>query len=128
MGKVLHLDTSMFFSMVIRDICKTYNFDYTFVKDSDSAMELIKNNKISLVISSIKLKKEDTEEFIKKIKTNDFEKIPILMISSDKRPEYREEVLNLGADYFVCKDLTFDTMIHKYMNKFKDSSIESKIS
>ena len=94
----------------------------TFVaKNIEEAFEILKNQKIDLIISDIHLKNESVLDFIEKFRLTNNE-IPILVLSGYKDEDLLLKAMTLNLSGYLIKPIHFKVLMEafeKCKNKIK---------
>ena len=106
--------------------------DVIGLPDTSSAIEIINNKKIDLIISDINLPEENGIEFVKKVRAIN-SKIPIILLSASTQKEYLLEATRLKLVDYLVKPIDFTSLKNtldkvseeiisegKYILKFED--------
>jgi len=104
MYKVLHLEKSDFFKKAMMDIVSEKGFKYISVETTKEALEEIKDNNISLIVTSILGSGENIEEFILYVNSSKYKNIPIIVVTGSSLDEDKKELINLGVSDYILKD------------------------
>lgn len=91
------------------------DYEVLLAKSKEDALEILKNNEISLAILDIRLDEDDPEnqeglELLKWIKESS-PKTPVITMSAYQEFDYAVDALNLGAAYFIKKPIPPDKLI-----------------
>jgi len=113
MSNVLHVEQSSFFEKLLEDIVSEKGYRYINVKGFDEAKDVLFNNKIDLIITSLYAKGGQLEDFLKFI--NKKYDIPVFVVTSDDVDDNIKSIINLGInEYIHKKDLEFE--LKKYLD------------
>ena len=101
---------------------KTYNMLSAF--NGEEAMELIRNNKVDLVISDIMMPVMDGCELCNRIKGDEeFSHIPVILFTAAVGVETRIQTLEVGADGYIEKPFSIELLKANIDNLFKNREI-----
>lgn len=106
MYKILHIEQSKFFSNIIKDIFMEKGFQYIFTDDFKEGLNILKNEKIDLVVTSFFAKSLSLEKFLIELGL-DFKganKIPVFLVTSNEMKEELRDIINLGITEYIHKD------------------------
>jgi len=104
------------------ELTNDYNIK-TAVNGAD-ALEIIRNDKIDLVISDIMMPVMDGCELCNAIKTDsDLSHIPVILLTAVVGTETRIETLEVGADGYIEKPFPIELLRSNISNLFKDKEI-----
>ncbi len=86
-------------------------------ESSKEALELLKNNKIDLVISDVMMPPPDGFELCRLVKDNpDLNHIPVILLTAQAAEESRIEGLELGADDYISKPFSASELLVRVEN------------
>jgi YesN/AraC family two-component response regulator len=84
------------------------------------AIEKLKNNDISIVVSDIMMPVMSGTELCNRIKTNiEWSHIPVILLTARTNEEYKLEAFKLGADDYITKPFNFN-LLKLRVQKFLD--------
>lgn len=82
--------------------------------DGLQALEVMRNNPVSLVLSDINMPNMDGLEFLKALRANtDWAKVPVLMITTEGSQTMVMEAVQAGASGYVRKPFTAEQIREK---------------
>lgn len=88
------------------------NFVETF--DGASALDLLKEGKVDLIISDRYMQSMDGLDFFKKLQeNNDTKSIPFLLLTAENQKEKIAETIRLGIRNYIVKPIDPETLIDK---------------
>jgi diguanylate cyclase (GGDEF)-like protein len=112
MLKVLHVDENLFYKEVLKRISIEMEFEYFFSSKPLNAFEIISNNKIDLIITSLQFQGNETgEEFIQQLKESEYKSIPIIVLTSADNQQLKDRLINIGILDFLMKDDFYEKLI-----------------
>lgn len=111
MYTVLHLEQSEFIKKMIRNILNEKGFVYYSADTAAEAYDILDNNNIELIITSMLIADEDIESFVKTINRSDYKEIPIFVITGNEIAEDKKRILNLGVSDYITKDKLLDELL-----------------
>jgi len=113
--KVLVADDGMAMRKIIRNVLKEIGFNHIYEADNGAAaLSLLRNDKIGLVLTAWNLPCMTGLELIRRIRSERENKdIPVLMVTAEGRKENILEAIKAGADNFVVKPFTTETIREK---------------
>lgn len=101
---------------------KTYNM--LSAGNGEEALELIRNNKVDLVISDIMMPVMDGCELCNRIKRDEeFSHIPVILFTAAVGVETRIQTLEVGADGYIEKPFSIELLRANIDNLFKNREI-----
>jgi two-component system sensor histidine kinase and response regulator WspE len=102
--RILAVDDSITVREVERKILTDHGFEVEVAVDGREAWNMIRLSHYDLVITDIDMPNLDGIELLIHIKeTNDYENIPVMILSYKDREEDRARGLEAGADYYLTK-------------------------
>ncbi len=128
--KVLIVDDDESVRNMLSIVLKRENYSVLTADSGKRAVELLKKNKINLVISDIKMPEMDGIELLNIIKEKK-EKIPVIMITGHASTVDAIEAMKIGAEQYITKPFNIDELkviIEKaiYKKKIEEENIELK--
>lgn len=117
--KVLIIDDSLPIRQALSRMLKNFGFsEIEEAEDGDIALELvnksIQENTYDLIICDIYMTKMSGNEFIKNIKKLPaYNKVPIVMISTESESSIILDCIAAGAVNYILKPFTPDTVLNK---------------
>ena len=116
MKKVLYIERSKMFQMIIRKIVEE-NGGYAFVTSSgQEGLDILSKEKIDFIITAYIYDDMNAEKLIKSLNTD----IPVILISSYDEIKDVKSFFKLGiSDYILKKDLKEDESIETILDLLK---------
>ncbi len=103
MYSILHVETSNFYRTLIEKICSDIGAEYSFAKNLDDSLNVLKSRKIDLIITAIELEDSTGEDLIIKINDTPYKNIPVVVITGTDSDEYRTRMFSLGIVDYISK-------------------------
>jgi two-component system, chemotaxis family, chemotaxis protein CheY len=114
MGNVMIVDDSKVIRKLIGKILEKNNFSYIEAENGIEALELLVMNDIDVIIADLNMPQMTGLELIKSIRASDcYDKIPILMLTTDTNQEAKVSCLSAGANIFMSKPMPPDLLIYE---------------
>jgi len=114
---VLVVEDSLSVRNLEKKYLELYNFNVYSAKDGKEALEIIKNNKINLLITDLNMPNIDGEDLIKIIREKYLmEDLPIIVISSNSEKDKLIEILKLGVNDFLEKPFLKEEFLIRITN------------
>ncbi len=104
MPKVLIVDDSDIVLNLHSHIFEMAGFDVAVAENGFVALEVLNREPIDLVVTDINMPRMDGYELIKKIrKTENYENIPIIIISTEEEAKDKMKGMEAGANLYIVK-------------------------
>ncbi len=107
---ILYLEDDESLLKYTKDVLDDYLKNVFAVKTINEAMNIIKNEKVDLIISDIMLENENGLEFVKKIKEDENIKIPIILTTAHTNTNYLLDSIRLKVDNYLIKPIDFNIL------------------
>uniref|UniRef100_A0A7V3ZVW5 Response regulator n=1 Tax=candidate division WOR-3 bacterium TaxID=2052148 RepID=A0A7V3ZVW5_UNCW3 len=92
--------------------------------DGMEALNLARKHKIDLIILDLMLPKLDGFTVCRLLKFSEqYKKIPLIMITARTNPEDRERGVGMGADFYLTKPLNKEELLEKIAELLKPKEI-----
>jgi len=89
--------------------------------DGDAALEILKQQKVGLVLSDINMPNMDGLELLGRIRAHEeWRKVPVIMITTEGAAAKVQEAVALGASGYVRKPFTADQLRDKLVALLSD--------
>lgn len=114
MFKVLHVDENFFYKEILKKISVENAFECFFASKPSNAYEIISNNRIDLIITSLEFEGDEKgEEFILQIKQSEDKNIPIIVLTSYDNQKLKNKLMSMGIlDFLVKGDFNENLISH----------------
>jgi len=104
MYTILHLETSMLYKTLIREISVELSARYINAASASEAVDILKRENISLILTVMELEEGSSVDFIKALNESEFKNIPVVVITGNDSLEDRKRMYDLGiVDYILKK-------------------------
>lgn len=122
MGNVMIVDDSKVVRKLIGHILEKNNYSYIEAENGLEALELLVMNDVDVIIADLNMPQMTGLELIKSIReSDDYNKIPILMLTTDTNEEAKRSCLSAGANIFMSKPMPPDLLISE-IKRFIDET------
>ncbi len=112
MAKVLIVDDSDIVLNLHSHIFELAGFDVAVAENGFVALEVLNREKIDLIVTDINMPRMDGYELIRKIrKTENYENVPIIIISTEEEAKDIMKGMEAGANLYVVKPADPDKLI-----------------
>jgi len=128
MYTILHLETSALYKTLIREISAEISARYLNTGSTEEAMEIIKKDNISLILTAMELEEGNSIDFIKTLNESQYRNIPIVVITGNDSLEDRKHMYDLGIVDFIPKKSGRDQIKQNLIGYRKDDTLSLKMS
>ena len=127
MSKILIIEDEETIRRVLRKVLleENKNYQITEAYDGDQAIEMIKSNKIDLILCDIKMPKKDGIEVLQFLIKN-YSEIPLIMISGHGDLETAVESMRLGAFDYISKPPDLNRLLNSVRAALKSNDFRKK--
>ena len=127
MSKILIIEDEETIRRVLKKVLLDENNNYQIIEAHDGvqAIEMIKSNKIDLILCDIKMPKKDGIEVLGFL-IKDFSEIPVIMISGHGDLETAVESMRLGAFDYISKPPDLNRLLNSVRGALKNIDFRKK--
>lgn len=127
MSKILIIEDEETIRRVLKKVLLDENKNYQIIEAHDGvqAIEMIKSNKIDLILCDIKMPKKDGIEVLEFL-IKDFSEIPVIMISGHGDLETAVESMRLGAFDYISKPPDLNRLLNSVRGALKNIDFRKK--
>lgn len=113
MKKILYIERSKMFQILIRDLLTPEGYDVIFAHTGNEALDLLEDNNIDFIFTAYELEDMTADIFVEEIRGSyNYQDIPVILITSYEEAKNLKEFFRIGiSDYILKKDLTSDDTI-----------------
>jgi DNA-binding NtrC family response regulator len=121
MSKILIIEDEESIRRVLRKVLMEEDSSYNIIEafDGDQAIEMVKKNKIDLILCDIKMPKKDGIEVLNFL-IKDYQEIPVIMISGHGDLETAVESMRLGAFDYISKPPDLNRLLNSVRGALKN--------
>lgn len=104
---VLVIDDNQVFSRVLERFLERNELSSIFTEDGDKAWQLLKAEQMKpdLIVCDVHMPRMNGFDFLKRLRSDpSFQRLPVIMLTSDNDIETEVKILGEGADAFVAKN------------------------
>lgn len=83
MISVLHVDNTVFFKKILKSLSIENNFNYFPTNTPKEALNILKYNKITLIITALEFKTQSGEIFIESLNNSIYKNIPVIVLTAN---------------------------------------------
>ncbi|MEC7183369.1 MAG: response regulator [Bdellovibrionota bacterium] len=107
MVKVLIVDDSKEFRKKVKTLLINKGLDVSEKENGREGYELLKeNNSFNLLIVDHHMPEMDGLAMLKKIREEEIEVPPIIMLTTETDPDFKREIKTIGIDFFMLKPIS----------------------
>jgi len=122
MTKVLVVDDEPNILLSLEFLMEQAGFDVFTAGDGETALEVIQLEHPDLVLLDISLPGISGFDVLEKIRSSDdFKKLQVIMLTAHGREIEREKGLALGADDYITKPFSTQTLVNKVRHLLSES-------
>jgi len=127
MSKILIIEDEESIRRVLRKVLIEEDSSYDIIEacDGDQAIEMVKINKIDLILCDIKMPKKDGIEVLKFL-IKDYQEVPVIMISGHGDLETAVESMRLGAFDYISKPPDLNRLLNSVRGALKNKLYRKK--
>jgi DNA-binding NtrC family response regulator len=127
MSKILIIEDEETIRRVLNKVLSEENKDYIIVEAIDGlqAIDIVKSNKIDLILCDIKMPKKDGIDVLKFL-IKDYSEIPVIMISGHGDLETAVETMRLGAFDYISKPPDLNRLLNSVRGALKNNNFRKK--
>jgi len=107
--KILHLEYSLFFSKIVKDMIEKMGYSVVQSKNGNDIYKILATEDIRLVITSLELSDTTAKDIVSELKNSKYDYIPIIIMTSNNIDDAKHKLEGLDVENFIRKqDLTFE--------------------
>ncbi len=127
MSKILIIEDEESIRRVLRKVLMEEDSSYNIIEafDGNQAIEMVKKNKIDLILCDIKMPKKDGIEVLNFL-IKDYQEIPVIMISGHGDLETAVESMRLGAFDYISKPPDLNRLLNSVRGALKNKLFRKK--
>ncbi|MDC0255751.1 response regulator [Bacteriovoracales bacterium] len=119
--KILLVEDSQDFRHKMKELLEDLDYKILEASDGIEGLDLIKTHKdLNLIISDLHMPNLDGLSMCKKLKEENVETAPIMMVTTEANPQLRKDGMEAGVSIWMIKpvsDKKFLTMVEKILNR-----------
>ncbi|MBI9011042.1 MAG: diguanylate cyclase [Clostridiales bacterium] len=105
--KILHIEHSKMIRQASRDVIESLGHEYIEATTIQETYQVLKKNKIDLVITGLELDDVDGEALVESLSKSEYSRTPVVVLTSYDNLDIRKKLFQLGVvDYQVKKNFT----------------------
>ncbi len=118
--KVLIVDDSKAIFMMVSQMLQEQNHESIWAEHGQDACQKLEGNDIDLVLLDWNMPVMSGPEFLEKNQKDSVTSAPIVMMTTENKPEHITKALQLGAVEYIMKPFTSDILFDKLELVFDD--------
>lgn len=119
--KILIVDDSATIRNLVKIALKLDGYDITTAIDGQDALEKLGKNSFDMLITDLNMPNMDGRELIKNVREiSEFEKLPIIVLSSLSSAKDITNTMDIGADAYITKPFDNVKLRAEISNFFQD--------
>lgn len=112
--KIMVVDDSKMIQMLVRETLESRGIEVIAADHGQDAVDKIANDgDVDLILLDWNMPVMDGEEFLDKAKAESFTKAPIVMMTTENKPEKIQIAIEKGVSEFIMKPFTDDVLFGK---------------
>lgn len=111
--KILVVDDSRAIFAMVSQMIQEAGHEALWAEDGVKACDLLKSQPVDLILLDWNMPNMNGPEFLEKNKAEKITEAPILMMTTENKPEYIKKALTLGAVEYIMKPFTSDILFNK---------------
>jgi len=120
MKKLLIVDDEPNIVMSLEYLFKKEKFEVFIARDGAEALEIVKKNKLDIILLDIMMPNVDGYQVLKYLKENkDFKEIKVIILSAKNKTTDIELGLKLGADKYIAKPFSTKNLVKEVKQLLK---------
>jgi two-component system cell cycle response regulator len=127
MYTILHLETSTLFKTLLMEISTEISAKYINTASAEEAMEILKREDISLILTAMELEEGNTSDFIMELNDSRFRNIPVVVITGNDTLDARKKMYELGIVDYILKKSGRDIIRQNLLSYRKDDTLTRKM-
>ena len=127
MYSVLHLETSILFRTLLREISAEIGAKYYYTGSADEAMDYLQKEDVSLILTAMELEEGNTADFISSLNESRFRNIPVVVITGNDSLDARKKMYDLGIVDYILKQSGRDVIKQNLLSYRKNDTLTRKM-
>jgi two-component system chemotaxis response regulator CheY len=111
--KVLIVDDSKAIFMMVSEMLKEAGHESVWAEDGQKACEFLSHDKCDLILLDWNMPVMNGPEFLEENKKKALTTSPIVMMTTENKPDNIKKALSLGASEYIMKPFTSDILLNK---------------
>jgi len=109
---ILYLEDDTILLKQTKDVLDDFTH-HTFAANSiDQAMDILKTDKVDVIISDILLENESGIDFLKTLKNTNYSNIPTILITAHTETSYLLEAIKLKVENYIVKPINLKELLN----------------
>lgn len=111
--KVLIVDDSKAIYIMVSQMLMDAGHEALWAENGQHAIEVIKEGGVELILLDWNMPVMNGPEFLEAVRKDKLTEAPIVMMTTENKPDYITKALELGASEYIMKPFTSDILINK---------------
>lgn len=109
---ILYLEDDTILLEQTKDVLDDFTQHIFAANTIDQAMDILKTNKVDVIISDILLENENGIDFLKKLKSTNYSNIPTILITAHTETDYLLEAIKLKVENYIVKPINLKELLN----------------
>lgn len=118
--KIMIVDDSKAIYMMVSQMLSEQGHESVWAEDGVDACNKLANENVDLILLDWNMPNMSGPEFLEKNKNESVTNAPIVMMTTENKPDYIKQALQLGAVEYIMKPFTSDILFNKLELVFDD--------
>ncbi len=127
MYKILHLETSMLYKTLIKELAAEINAVYFNASSGKEAFKILEDEKISMILTAMELEGGNSPDFIADLNNSGHKNIPVVVITGNDSLEDRKKMYELGIVDYILKSTPRDVMKENLLSYRKKDNVSPEM-
>ncbi|EQC47154.1 response regulator [Bacteriovorax sp. Seq25_V] len=111
--KIMIVDDSKAIYMMVSGMLTERGHQAVWAEDGVDACEKLKTEKVDLILLDWNMPNMSGPEFLEKNQAENITEVPIVMMTTENKPDFIKKALQLGAVEYIMKPFTSDILFNK---------------
>lgn len=113
--RVLIVDDSKAIFLMVSQMLEESGHIGVWAEDGQKAFEYLRENKdVDVILLDWNMPNMNGPEFLEKNISESFTNSPVIMMTTENKPDYIKKALSLGAVEYIMKPFTNDILLNKF--------------
>lgn len=125
-NNILLVDDSRVVHAVVKDLMKNTDFVFHQAFNADEGREIIKSEKIELILLDVNMPGLSGTEFCRELKSGAHKEIPIVFVTSESKSEQIVKGIEAGANDYIAKPFCTEELLVRINNQLRISKLKKE--